>query len=73
MIYMSLIIGMMLSLKEKDWWPNVLLVDRLINYQVGKHTEVFNKQEGLYLQNTMNMMYLGQDGFGSVELISLNQ
>lgn len=62
-----------MSLKEKVWWPNVFLVNIFINCQVGKHTEVFDKKEGLYLQNTLNRVHLGRDGFGSVGLVSKNQ
>lgn len=51
----------------------MLLVNILINYQVGKHVEVVDKKEGLYLQNTLNMMYLGWDAFSSVGLVPVNQ
>lgn len=48
MIYISLIIGKMISRKEKDWCPHVLRVNELINFQAGKYTEIFDKKEDLY-------------------------
>lgn len=48
MIYISLIIGKMISRKEKDWCPHVLHVNELINFQAGKYTEIFDKKEDLY-------------------------
>lgn len=48
MIYISLIIGKMISCKEKDWCPHVLHVNELINFQAGKYTEIFDKKEDLY-------------------------
>lgn len=48
MIHISLIIGKMISRKEKDWCPHVLHVNELINFQAGKYTEIFDKKEDLY-------------------------
>lgn len=54
----------MLSLKEKGWWPHVLPANILTNYQAGKHTEIFDKKEGLHLQNFFKQDIPGLEWFG---------
>lgn len=48
MIYISLIVGKMISRKGKDWCPHALHVNELINFQADKYTEIFDKKEDLY-------------------------
>ena len=62
MIYISLIIGKMLSHKGKDWFPHVLHVNELLNYQAGKYTEMFDKKEDLHLLSSLNLIFLGWNG-----------